>query len=445
MSYLTEEEKRSIILTGTNLFVEGVRERQEPAGKNIPLTSSFFAVQNAIRVALQSGQFRLSNVNTLGRIYGINRYSRLSYTPFFGTKLMNIAKRREIDFDLKGGKIVSNVQRSDARSIFIDFLDKEYEYSISENLKNKSFDAHAEVIVWHLLDDIYNFPRPVGYERKLIYDITRDYSKIEVEGKKVWSPTKLKKVPIMVDVWMKRLIETAKFDIVPVEEVGPMYSPPRFSDIDKTILFRGPGANICQEILQQSSRSPAWPIRATTDNNFACKHLNSAGLIEFVTENAPGIRDFGYVVPRDIFVDIDAKLGCIYPDQGYTQESDTSLTEQLFRTVGRGRLAAHFLKSTDFKALDAKLKRLESGSVAYDKALKFVLEPLEIKGSIEKNEAQGKYFVVPEMENDIKILLDVWSNFEFIDLPIPKKEVARQKRIAQTRVQARNKAMSLFA
>jgi len=38
MSYLSKEEKRSIILSGTNLFIEGFREREEPAGRNIPLT-----------------------------------------------------------------------------------------------------------------------------------------------------------------------------------------------------------------------------------------------------------------------------------------------------------------------------------------------------------------------------------------------------------------------
>ena len=45
MSYLSQAEKRSVILAGTNLLIEGVRERREPAGKNVPLTSSFFAIQ----------------------------------------------------------------------------------------------------------------------------------------------------------------------------------------------------------------------------------------------------------------------------------------------------------------------------------------------------------------------------------------------------------------
>lgn len=444
MSYLSKEEKRSIILAGTNLFIEGIREREEPAGKNIPLTSSFFAVQTAIKVAFQSGQFKLSNVNALGRIYGINLYAKPSYAPYFGKKILNIAKAREIDFDLKEDRITSNVSKSDARTLFLEFLEKEYDYSISKNLKDKDFDAHAEVTVWHLLDDIYNFPRPVGYENKLLYDIVKDYSKMRVDGVQVWNPDKLKNVPFMVDAWMKRLIETRKFDIVPVQEVGPMYSPPRFSDIDEKVLFSGPRSDICREIVQLAFRSPAWPIRATTENNFACKHLTSAGLMEYVSENAPGIRDFGYVVPRQLFIDVDAKLGCIYSDQGYRLASDIAFTEQLFRTVGRGRLAAHFLKSTDFSVIDQKLKQLESGETSYDKALKFILEPLEIKGCIERKEVEGKFIVLPGMMNDIKIMLDVWDNFEFIELHVPKEEFAKEKRTAQTRVQARNKAMSLF-
>jgi len=444
MSHLSRDEKRSIILAGTNLFIEGVREREEPAGKNIPLTSSFFAVQTAIKVAFQSGQFKLATVNALGKIYGINRYAQPSYIPYFGKKLLNIAKAREIDFDLTNDRITSNVSKSDARSLFLQFLEKEYEYSISENLKGKHFDAHAEVLVWHLLDDIYNFPRPLGYENKLVYDIVKDYSKIKVDGEQVWNPDKLQNVPLMVDAWMKRLIETKKFDVVPVQEVGPMYSPPRFSDINKEVLFSGLRSDICKEILQLALRSPAWPIHATRENNFACKHLTSAGLIEYVSENAPGIRDFGYVVPRDLFIDVDTKLGCIYSNQGYKQASDIALTEQIFRTVGRGRLAAHVLKSVDFSVIDKELKKLESGSLSYGKALKFILEPLEITGCIQRKELEGTFNVLPDMMNHVKIMLDIWDNFEFIQLQIPKEDFAREKRIAQTRVQARNKAMQLF-
>ncbi|MCJ7633078.1 hypothetical protein MUP77_11890, partial [Candidatus Bathyarchaeota archaeon] len=228
MSHLSQEEKRNVILAGTNLFIEGIRERQEPAGKNVPLTASFFAVQTAIKVALQSGQFKLSNINVLGRIYGVNLYAKPSYCPFFAKKLSSIVKAREIDFEFKGDRVISKIPKSDARKTFVGFLDGEYDYSVSRNLVNKQFDAYAEVIVWHLLDDIYNFPRPVGYESKLIYDIVNSHSKMKIDGKQIWDPDKLQQVPFMVDAWMKRLIETKKFAAVPVEEVGMMYSPPRF-------------------------------------------------------------------------------------------------------------------------------------------------------------------------------------------------------------------------
>lgn len=444
MPYLSKEEKRATILAGTNLFIEGIRERAEPAGKSIPLTSSFFAVQTAIRVAFQSGLFNLSNINVLGRIYGINLYAQPSYRPYFAKKIMNIARAREIDFDLKEERIVSKVSRADARTLFLKFLDEEYEYSISESLKGKGFDANAEVLVWHLLDDIHNFPRPVGYENKLIYDVVSSYSKLKVDGEKVWDPDKLQNVPLMVDAWMKRLVETQKFAVLPVEEVGPMYSPPRFSEIDGKVLFSGPGSEICKEVIQKASRSPAWPIRTTKEYNFALKHLTSAGLIEFVGEVQPEVRDFVYVVPRDKFIEVEAKLGILNSELGYKKTGETSLTEQIFRTVGRARLATHILKSVDFQTIDMRLKQLESGHTRSDKAMSFILEPLELKGSIEKDETEGRFVVIPEMANDIAILLDVWDNFEFIDLKVPEEEFAKEKRTAQTQVQARSKAMSLF-
>jgi len=444
LSYLTQEEKRAVILAGTNLLIEGVRERKEPAGKNIPLTSSFFAVQTAMKVAFQSGQFKLSNLNVLGNIYGITRYTQPSYCPFFARKILRIAKNREIDFVLKGDRIESNLTKAEGRKMFLSFLDGEYEYSISKNLVGKDFDAYAEVLVWHLLDDIYNFPRPLGYEKKLVYDVVNSNSKIKVDGQRIWDPGKLKSVPPMVDAWMTRLIETKKFEIVLVEEVGRMYSPPRFSNIDDRVLFDGPGSEICKEIAQRASRSPAWPVRSTMEGNFALKHLTSAGLIEYITEIAPRIRDYGYVVPRDFFVDIDAKLGGVRAVLGYKQVSDTALTELIFRSVGRARLAAHVLKSVPFETIDQKLKQLETGSVTYDKALLFILEPLELEGCIEKKEDEGKFYVTSGMMNDVKIMLDIWDILEFGDLNIPEEEFAKQKRTAQTRVQARNKAASLF-
>lgn len=444
MSYLTEKEKRNVIMTGTGLFIEGIREREEPAGKKVPLTSWFYVLQNSVKVAMQTGQFILDNIGELGKIYNINLYTQPYFKQTFGRRILRVAEDTELDFSLKENIIESNISRGDARKAFLNFLEKEYEYAISKNLVDKRFDAHCEVIVWHLLNDIYNFPRPVGYEKKLTYDVIDSLSGIRVLKKKIWDPDKLEVAPLLVDGWIRALVETKKFDVVPIEEVGPMYSPPRFSDIDKRILFSGPQAETCRKIHQLASRSPAWPIQATKENNNACYHLTSAGLIEYVSERTPEIRNFGYVVPRELFIETDAKLGYIYMENGYKNNSDTTLTEQVFRTVGRARLAVNVLEAVDFDEIDRKLKQLEDGEVESDKTLKTILQPLQFKGCIEYDKLQNKFRVVPGMENDISIMLDIWTAMDFVDLKIPEEEYARQKRAAQTRSQARKKALSLF-
>lgn len=444
MSYLTEKEKRNVIMTGTGLFIEGIRERDEPAGKKVPLTSWFYVLQNSVKVALQAGQFRLDNIGELGKIYNINLYTQPYFRQAFGRRVLKVAEDTGLDFGLKEDIIQSNIERKEARKAYQYFLDKEYEYAISRNLVGKSFDAHCEVIVWHLLNDIYNFPRPVGYEKKLTYDVIDSLSGIKVGNQKIWDPKRLEVAPLLVNGWIRALVETKKFDVLSIEEVGPMYSPPRFSEIDKRILFSGPQAETCRNIHELASRSPAWPIQATKENNDACFHLTSAGLIEYVSEKAPEIRHFGYVVPRDLFIETDVKLNYVYTEEGYKGNSDTTLTEQVFRTVGRARLAVNVLETVDFNEIDGKMKQLEGGEVESNQTLKTILQPLQFKGCIQYDKSQNKFHVVPGMENDISIMLDIWTIMDFVDLKIPKEEYARQKRAAQTRSQARKKALSLF-
>lgn len=443
MSNFEDAEKRAIISTGTNLFIEGIRERAEPAGKNVPLTCWFYALQNSVKVALQTGQVVLDNINRLGTIYDINLYKLPSFRRYFGMRLMRVSKARDLDFELRDDRIVSNISRKDARNVFQEFLEREYDYAVSKNLANKTFDAHCEVIIWHLLNDIYDFPRPVGYERKLAYDIINGFSRNR-ELREIWNPKRLENAPILIDGWMRAMVETKKFDVVTVDEIGSMYSPPRFSDIDTRVLFSGPHAEICKSILTQATKAPAWPIEATRSNNNACFHLTSAGLIEYISEKTKEIRNFGYVVPRDLFIKVDTKLGYLYQDKGYQDNSDITLTEQIFRAVGRARLAAQFFETISYDKLDTQLKKLESGEVAHNKVLETVLEPLLLKGCIEMDKTRNKFVVVPGMENDISIMLDIWSCTEMVELKIPEEEYARQKRIAQTRVQARKKAFKLF-
>ena len=440
---IEDSEKRSVISTGTSLFIEGMRESARPAGKNVPLTSWFYALQTSVKVALQTNQLVLENINRLGSIYDINLYKLPTFRQFFGSRLMKVAQQTNLDFTLKDDRIITSVSRKDARNAFQEFLTTEYDYAISSNLANKDFSAHTEVIVWHVLNDIYEFPRPLGFERKLAYDLISDFSR-DHRLKDIWDPDKLQNAPILLDGWIRALVETKKFDVIPMDEIGLMYSPPRFSEIDTRVLYSGPQSEVCRSIFEKASRAPAWPIEATESNNNACYHLTSAGLIEYVSEKTREIRNFGYVVPRDLFIEVDAKLGYSYQEKGYEKNADTTLTEQIFRTIGRARLASQVLDSVKLDYLDSKLKKLEDGELEHSKVLEKILEPLLLKGSITLDKTKQKFIVVPGMENDITILLDIWSRMEMLDLKIPEEDFARQKRIAQTRIQTRKNALKMF-
>ncbi len=100
---------------------------------------------------------------------------------------MYISEQTDLDFKIKNGALISNVTKGDARNLFQNFLQTEYDYAVSTNLTNKDFSANTEIIVWHVLNDIYEFPRPLGYERKLAYDLINDFSANQ-ELKKNWDP-----------------------------------------------------------------------------------------------------------------------------------------------------------------------------------------------------------------------------------------------------------------
>jgi len=441
MSIFEDEEKREIISVGPSLFIESIRERSEPAGKNIPLTSWFYLLQNTVKIAMQSGQLQLNMIKELGNIYDINLYKQDEFQNQFIRRIKYVAKQTELDFVVKDNKILSNISKKDVRSSFKNFLDIEYNYAITSNLVKKNFDAHTEIIVWHLLNDINNFPRPLGYERKLAYDIVNEYAS-GIETKDYWDIEKLQNVPILIDGWMRALVETKKFEVINDLEIGQIYSPPRFSDIDKRILFSGPYAEICRAILDNSNRAPSWPIRTNIEYNNACCHLTSAGLIEYISEKDKELRDYGYVVPRDLFWDVDIKLNYLYKDN--SDVKDTTLTEQLFRTIGRARLAVNVLKVITLDDMTDQLTKLETGVIKSNDFVKKILNPLMVKGTLSYNKDDNTFTVIPGMEKDIEILLDIWNKMDMIDLNIPKEEYAKEKRAAQTRSNFKKKAYQWF-
>jgi len=439
LSILDDSEKREIISTGPALFIEGIREGSRPAGKTIPLTSWFFSCITSSKIAIQTGKFNIDRIMDLGNIYDIELYKNEYYRNRFSRRMKWVAEQTGLDFKIENNVIISDVSRSDARKSFKHFLDVEYNYSITDNLKGKNFDAHSEVLMWHLLNDIYNFPRPVGYEKKLAYDLINEYNE-NTRTKDVWNIDGIENSTIYIDGLMRALLETKKFEVISVPDIGMMYSPPRFSDPDKRIFMSGPYANICRSILESAQRAPAWPVHFKDEINFAFVHLNSAGLVEYVSELDREMREYGYVIPRDYFWEIHVKLNYPFIDTNEDNKAETTLTEQIFRTVGRARLVSQILGRIELSIIDNKLKQLESGECKIDPIIKKILDPMMAKGSLDINLDKNEIFVVPGMENDVSIMLDVWQNMDLITLDIPEEEFAKQKRTAQTTRQFKKKA-----
>jgi hypothetical protein len=107
-------------------------------------------------------------------------------------------------------------------------------------------------------------------------------------------------------------------------------------------------------------------------------------------------------------------------------------------------LAVNVLKVITLDDMTDQLTKLETGVIKSNDFVKKILNPLMVKGTLSYNKDDNTFTVIPGMEKDIEILLDIWNKMDMIDLNIPKEEYAKEKRAAQTRSNFKKKAYQWF-
>ena len=442
------EKKINIMMTGPPMTMESIRAKKERAGKRCPVTSWFFLFHHFLKGLTTNGEFPLNGIIDVGTSYGVSRYADETFKKWFEKRINWISKDHEYlqDITIRTENGVEKILLDLSRKDFVKTMLTEYDYAISRNLASKrSIEAYTEVALWHLVDDIYNIPRQKGYEWKLGVDLIRGNKDIKVNGKRVWSPEMLENIPVYLAGWMDTFTTTCKFDLLQLKKFGEVYSPPRFKDMDKRVLFSGKHSSLSRDLLEAAELSPANPIKADEENTAALYHLSSAGFIDVVSElnDFPVLGDYLYIVPRSKFEKIDTALTYLDSKKSpYKEHGDIAWTEHLFRALGRARAAVDLL-GIPREEIDASLKRLEGGSVKYS-SMRPVLDSLQMRGTVEIDKSSNKAWAAPQREKEIQLLLDLWDNIELAKITIPPSVEARIKRKRQTELQLNRKALEVW-
>lgn len=442
------EKKINIMMTGPPLTMECIRAKREKAGKKCPITSWFFLYHNFLKGLTTNGEFPINGIFDVGRSYGVSRYENEAFRNWFLKRVRWISQKNEYlgDFKVRSESGVDKIFLDLSRKDFVNGMVAEYDYAVSDNLANKpDVEAYTEVTLWHLVGDIYNIPRQKGYEWKLGVDLVRGNSDISVGGKSIWSPDILENIPVYLAGWIDTFTTSRKFDLLPVKNFGDVYSPPRFKDLDKRVLFSGKYSSLSKKIFEAAELSPAYPVKANEENTAALYHLASAGYIDVVSElnDLPVLSDYVYIVPRAKFEEIDQKLSYLDSKKSpYKEYGDIAWTEHLFRALGRARAAVDLL-GIPRNEIDASLKGLEQGDVNYS-SIRPVLDSLQMRGTVNIDKNSNKAWVAPKREKEVAILLDLWDNIELIKIQIPPVDEARIKRARQTELQLYRGALEIW-
>lgn len=441
------EKKLNVIMTGPPLTMECIRAKKERAGKWCPNTSWFYLYHHFLKGLVTNGEFPLNGIYDVGTTYGVSRYANDVFQQWFLKRVKWISKNNEFlgDLTIKTENGIRKITYDLSRRDFIKNMIHEYDYAISQNLVGKSVEAYTEVSLWHLVDDIHNIPRQKGYEWKLGLDLLRGNQDVTYEGKQVWAPESLENIPVYLAGWMDTFTTTGKFDLVPVKNYGDVYSPPRFKNLDKRVLFSGKHTNLSREILEASELSPAFPVKADEETSAVLYHLSSAGFIDVISElnDLPVLSGYLYVVPRSKFEEIDQALTYLESKKSpYVDYGDIAWTEHLFRALGRARAAVELL-NIPHAEVDSALKKLEQGDIMYS-SLRPVLDSLQMRGTVEINKKENTARIAPERENEVALLLDLWDNVELTKVEIPSLDEAKIKRERQTTLQLHRNVLEIW-
>lgn len=456
--YLDKQKDRmQTILSGVPISAENVRLTDQELGKHWHGTSWFFLMHVLAKTFTRVDRIPFSSIVSIPQDYGIENWIDADRLRRQLKSLTEVFKKRNL----------GNVHYNETGDLSIDgiithqdlneFADSQYEYAMGEGLVRyspylrewmpRSISNYAERIWWHYTTSVYESPKiystPEGdnYLSALLTDLSERTRQrvLKFHDLELWQESHTEHSRPLIRGWERELIakEILKtFDVGEVSFITPRY----FADANLQ-LTSIKDVESMSNLLKSLEKFPAYPVSLGNDKQIRLsQELERAGLVVKVTETETtySVPRYAYLVSPKVFQNLEKKIGYSYSAVPMKEFGDISLTDRIFRTLGRARLFAEkILPEIRSSELDYKsqireiIDSLERNHEADLSNLEGIFKPLTTLGIIQI--ADGKASLSGEFEFVIKLLAEFYYNFvnepDLVRLDYPsQKEIEASER-----------------
>lgn len=460
------------ILSGVPISAENIRLADEELGKHWHGTSWFFLMHVIAKTFTRVDKIPFSSIVSIPQDYGIENWVDQD-------KLKKQLKTLTEVFNKRG---LGNVHCNERGDLFIDavithgelsaFADSQYEYSMGEGLVRYSpylmswmprkLPNYAERIWWHYTTAVYETPKiydsPEGenYLNALLVDLSERMNQrvIRFHDLEIWKESQLEHSRPLLRGWERELISKEILKTFEIEEVS--FITPRYFADSNLELGSIKDVESVSEILACLERFPAYPVYLGDERRVRlCQKLERAGLVTKVTEPEAkyNVPRYAYLVSPKVFQNLEEKIGYTYSPTPMKQYGDISLTDRIFRTLGRARLYAEKIlpeirsSSVDFKSqIEGIIDSLEANHEAELANFEGVFKPLTTLNIIQISD--NKAVLDSDFEFVIKRLAEFYYNLinepELVELTYPSDDEAKASEEEQVRSQIKLGLTKMF-
>lgn len=397
--YLEESRDRTqTILSGVPISAENIRLTDQELGKQWHGTSWFFLMHTIAKTFTKVRKIPFSSIAAIPQDYGIENWVNSDKLKAQLKSLSEVFNKRGLGNvtcnekgDLSIGAIITHKDLDR-------FADLQYEYSMGEGLIRYSpyltawlprkLADHAERIWWHYTTAIYQRPRvyssPDGenYLKALLADFSERTrrSMARFHDLDAWEKSYFEHSDPLLRGWERELFSKEILKTFKIGEIS-FVTPRYFADANLQLKSIQEAQSMCT-LLESLQKFPAYPISLANEKAILMsQELERAGLVVKVTEAGKyNVPPYAYLVSPQAFEELEKKISYSYSRVPMKEYGDISLTDCIFRTLGRARLYS-----------EKMLPEIRTSNRDYRTDIEHIIDSLERNGEAELGDLKGLF------------------------------------------------------
>lgn len=473
MAYLDSDEERiQTILSGLPISAENLRLSQFELGEKWHGTSWFFLMHLIAKTFTRVDKIPFSSIVNIPRNFGIENWvdpPKLHRQLRTLTRVFNKRELGNVEIDEDGNlSIGSVISPGDLKK----FAENQYQYSMGEGLTRysrfngwtrRSPNNFAERIWWHYNTAVFKKPRifstPEGgsYLDALLYGTSNKLSerKLNYNGVEIWKSEHFDQIQPSLIEWQREMLSKQIIKTMEIEDTH--YIAPRYF-AEKIEVKSKDNMETISKLLENLYNYPSYPIyNGSIDNILMAKELERSNFIIKITEPDAkyDVPQYSYIVPWDIAQKVEKEINYSYSQNPISEHGDTTLTDQIFLSMGRARLFAEgidpsirLLKKDFKKRIDEVINSLLDKGESDITDVAFVFDPLTTLDILEFREDRKKCVLNSDFDFVIKTFADAYYNIinepDLITLELPNNQLVDEYEMEYTTEQIKKSILSQF-